>query len=209
MHICVSKKENNMRIIKVGRARLSKKVLAEIVVVLAGGGVIAYPTETSYGLGADCENKKAVRKIFRIKQRPTQNQLLLVAGSLAQARRHVRLRGKSLQLAKKYWPGPLSLVVKWKHKQSGDVGIRVSGSALVRQIALAFGRPITSTSANIAGASDPYSGTTVAHMFSKQSYKPDILLDAGLCPVRPPSTIVRVSSAGGVEILRQGKIHVS
>lgn len=196
-----------MRVLKIKNKKLSKTELEDIVRVLKNGGVITYPTETSYGFGADFENEEALRRIFQIKERNFNKQMLLVAGSLAQVKKIAWLLGKNLELANKYWPGPLSLILKWKGGRSGDVGIRVSGLELVRQITLEFGKPIISTSANIHGQPNPYTATDILATFAHKKFKPDIIIDGGKISRKPASTIVQVKN-GKIKVLRQGEIVI-
>ena len=147
---------------KMIKVSLTEQIIKSAVAVLKRGGVIAYPTETAYGLGCDPRKAKAVAKIFRIKGRGKNKPLLLVAASVAQVRRLVRLPTTNYQLLTKYWPGPLTLVLPVKkgawhaplHKSiapHGEIAIRFSSSPFVQELCRAYGFPIVSTSANRSG----------------------------------------------------------
>jgi L-threonylcarbamoyladenylate synthase len=200
-----------MRIIKLKNMRLTRAALDEAVAVLRAGGVVAFPTETAYGLAADPKNAAAVAKIFRIKGRAKDNQLPLVAASIDQMRATAFLRGRLKTLVEKHWPGPLTLVLPAKAGALvGDpttVAVRVPGSALVRRMCEEFGAPVTATSANLSGHPALYSGAAVRREFALRRHQPDLLLDAGRIPMRPPSTIVTQES-DHFKVLRKGPIRV-
>jgi L-threonylcarbamoyladenylate synthase len=221
-----------MKTVRIRKGGVSKKILREVAAALHDGLVVAFPTETSYGLAADPENAAAVKKIFAIKGREEGKPLPLIAADLASASAYVRLAGAALGLAERYWPGPLTIVAPLKkgrslawHKASGGAprlagasaprlvgasaaaAVRVPASAWARAIAREFGRPITSTSANLAGRPAAYSGAAVRNAFAGRRDAPDLVLDAGKLPVRPASTIVRLRR-GKIEVLRQGPVHL-
>lgn len=203
-----------MQIIKLKSAtRIPRRVLNLIVNILKAGGVIAFPTETTYGLGCDPRNKKAVARIYKIKGRERGKPLPLVATSVEQVKKIVdfgvgarfprpgAMTAPLRKLMKHYWPGPLTLVL-------GRMAIRVSSHPLVRQMARAFGFPIIATSANKSGQPECRSGRAVARIFSTQKNAPDLLIDAGALRHRKSSTIARVRHDGSAEILRQGAIRL-
>lgn len=182
--------------------------------ILRRGGVVAFPTETSYGLAADAADPGAVKKIYRIKGREKGKPLPLIAASFAQAARYVVLHGLALRIAKKYWPGPVTIVAPLKDpalaKALGvrEAAIRVPASSIARSLAKKVGRPITSTSANLSGAPVAFSGEEVIAVFSQRRSRPDLLLDAGKLRRRPPSTIIRIEGTD-IMTLRQGAVRVT
>lgn len=190
--------------------------IREAVHVLRRGGVIAFPTETTYGLGCDPRNAKAVKRIFLIKGRVESKPLQLIAESLKQVKRLAAMTTVEQQLTSKHWPGPLTLLVslqrgkKLAPKVSPNriIGIRVSSSAFARLLAKAFGHPIAATSANRSGSTPAFSGRGVVRAFEGFSDTPDLLIDAGRLPRRVPSTVARVHADGTVEVLRKGSIRV-
>jgi L-threonylcarbamoyladenylate synthase len=195
-----------MKLIRIDRRRLSRRILNQMVAVLRDGAVVAYPTDTAYGLAADSANPEALSKIYAIKGREKGKPLPLIAGSSDQARRHAKILGKSLILAKKYWPGPLTIVCPTGATQAySTCAVRVPRSLWARSLAAALGRPITSTSANLSGRPAPYSGAAVEREFLGRKIQPDVVLDAGRLPKRPVSTIVKVVR-GKITVLRQGAI---
>lgn len=203
-----------MKIIRVIRTRVSKRALAEAAAVLRSGGVVAMPTETAYGLAADPSDRDAVGRIYRIKGRPSRKPLPLIAASMASVRRAFVLEGRALSLAKKYWPGPLTLVLPFRRgarlpaAAGGTSGaVRVPRSAWARAIAESVGGLVTSTSANVSGEAAMYDARKVAASFRGRRHAPDLVLDAGMLPVRMPSTIVR-EKKGKIEVLREGPVRV-
>lgn len=195
-----------MRVIKIDNRRVTKKVLADVAEALRAGVVVAYPTDTAYGLAADPANPNAVRRIFLIKGREKGKPLPLIASSHEQAGEFVRFGGEARKLARQHWPGPLTIVAP-KKRGRGTAAVRVPASSWACAIAHALGRPITSTSANLSGTPVIYSGSQVAAVFKSRRYKPDIVLDAGRLPKREVSTIVRLRR-GKIEVLRKGAVVI-
>ncbi|MDZ7374574.1 MAG: L-threonylcarbamoyladenylate synthase [candidate division KSB1 bacterium] len=184
-------------------------VVEEAVGVLRAGGVIAYPTETLYGLGADARNPDAVSRVFRIKGRAEGRALPVIIGEvgmLGEVAAHVP--PAALELAKAFWPGPLTLVLPAADLPSallggGDtVAVRVSGSLLCRKLSLQFGGPITATSANLSEGPELRDAEQVVQVLGERV---DLILDAGPAPLDRPSTIVDCTGPR-LRILREGAI---
>ncbi len=204
-----------MRVVRINRNRVNKRVLKEAVDVIRSGGVVVHPSESSYGLAADPRNAPAVRRLFAMKGRTKGKSALVVADSFAQAGKAVRLTGRSARLARLHWPGPLTIVAPVigdfyvaGGERAEDLAIRVPASAWARALAREFGGPITSTSANVSGETPAYSLTAVRRTFRGREPKPDLMLDAGRLPDRPPTTIVR-ARGNRIEILRQGQLKIT
>jgi len=204
-----------MRIIKINRHRVTKRALQEAVDVLRAGGVVVHPSESSYGLAVDPRNAAAVRRMFSMKGRSKSMSALVVAYSFGQAEKAVRLAGAIRKLARRYWPGPLTVVAPALGdfyvsggERADDLAIRVPASAWPRALAREFGGPVTSTSANISGSAPAYSAAAVRRAFRGRESKPDLLLDAGRLPDRPPTTLVR-AKGDRIEVLRQGQVKLT
>lgn len=195
-----------MRIISLNQADFEDAVHAAVL-VLEQGGVIAIPTETTYGLSCDPRNAKAVGRIFSMKGRDPGKAMLLVASSFEQVQEVAILSEKSLALAREFWPGPLTLILPAVNGQA-DVAIRISSSPMVQLITKRFGYPIISTSANHSGKLECRTGKAVEEVFTQSSHQPDLLLDVGALPTQNVSTIARVLADGTVEVLRQGAVQV-
>jgi L-threonylcarbamoyladenylate synthase len=164
--------------------------------VLAEGGLVAFPTETVYGLGADAANPAAVARIYRAKGRPAFNPLIAHVGDLAAARRIARFDAAATALAEAFWPGPLTLVLqKVENCAVADlatagldtVAIRIPAHPAAREILRAFGGPVVAPSANISGHVSP---TTAAHVENDLAGRIDLIVDGGPGAVGVESTIV-------------------
>ena len=176
---------------------------------LRSGAVVAYPTDTLYGLGADPRNARAVDRVFAIKGRPDDKPLPLIAADPASASAAGRMTPLAMRLAARFWPGPLTLVVladpsivEGVHRGTGRVGIRVPDHAVARELAREAGGVLTATSANRSGAPATSDPDVVAGLAADGL---DVLLDAGFAPGGPPSTIIGVTGEAPV-LLRAGAV---
>ena len=163
---------------------------------LAAGGLVAFPTETVYGLGADAANATAVAHIYSAKGRPAFNPLIAHVPDLAAARRIGRFDARAIRLAEAFWPGPLTLVVpKTEHCPVADlatagldtVAIRIPAHPVAEAILRAFGGAVVAPSANISGHVSP---TLAAHVESDLAGRIDLIIDGGPVAVGVESTIV-------------------
>jgi len=134
--------------------------IAEAARVLARGGLVAFPTETVYGLGADATNGEAVARLYAAKGRPSFNPLIAHVVDLATARRLARFTADAETLAKAFWPGPLTLVLPRSHECTvaelataglDSIAIRMPSHPVARELIKAFGKPIVAPSANQSG----------------------------------------------------------
>ncbi|QWG12107.1 threonylcarbamoyl-AMP synthase [Bradyrhizobium sediminis] len=163
---------------------------------LAEGGLVAFPTETVYGLGADAANPAAIARLYQAKGRPAFNPLIVHVGDLAAARRIARFDPMATLLAEAFWPGPLTLVLP----KAGDcpvadlatagletVAIRVPAHPVALAILRAFGGPVVAPSANLSGHVSP---TTSAHVQGDLTGRIDLIVDGGPVAVGVESTIV-------------------
>ena len=164
--------------------------------VIGRGGVVAYPTDTFYGLAVDPRNAEAVERLFVVKGRDAGKASPLIASSLAQAAAAVEFTDMGRRLAERLWPGPLSLVLRAKDALSRDVlgrgdtaAIRVPRDEIARGLAAAVGYCITATSANLSGY-PPVS--TPALIDAQVRGRIDFILE-GTSPGGAPSTIVDVT----------------
>lgn len=194
--------------------RISKNDISRAVKILKNAGVIAAATETAYGLIADALSARAVRKIFLIKSRSKNKPLPLIAASPAMVKEFFFLSRQEAVLARKYWPGPLTMLLKPKKKFPGSLAagrkklaVRVSSSAIIRRLSAALGNPVTSTSANRSGAGECYSAICVEKAFTGIKNTPDMILDTGVLARVLPSTIIEVSG-DKIKVLRQGPIKI-
>jgi len=186
--------------------RKAKNFWPKVIAVLKNKGVIVFPTDTAYGLGADFLSNRAINNIYRIKNRPKSKKIGLVAASLKQIKKFFRLNPKELSLAKKHWPGPLTIILPLKNKKI-KLGVRVPRLALARQICGRYGRPLTATSANIAGENESYAPSEVLKQFRRRKYQPDLLIDAGRLKKEKPSTLI-VCKNNQIKTIRPGPIKI-
>ena len=189
------------------------KVLQKAIDVLESGGVIIFPTETSYGLGANFYNQKAVDKIYRIKGRDKSKPLPIIISDIISATTLVEFSQPALQLAEDYWPGPLTLALPYRYcnlrKCSDDyLALRVSSHPLARELVENLGQPLISTSANIAGEDNCYIVKDIREQFNSLKEQPDLFINAGDLPRFKPSTIIKISRDGKMKILRQGDLKI-
>lgn len=193
-----------MRHLRVTPASVGRDDLAPAVSALHHGGVVAFPTETFYGLAADPRSARAIKKIFELKRRGLDQPLPLIAASIDQVADHVgTMTPLAERLASRGWPGALTLIIPASpklcddvHLSTGKVAVRVSADPVARALAQSAGHAITSTSANISG--DP-PATTPDSVVASLGDGIDVLIDAGPAPGALPSTIV--DATGDVPVL--------
>ena len=183
-----------------------------IVSCLRKGDVIALPTDTFYGLAVDPVNLHAVEQIYKIKTRPRNKPLSLLIASLAQAYELARDTDPLLdKLAERFWPGPLTIIVRAGGKlplrstaNTGNMALRVPAAAIPRAIVERFGLPIAATSANLRGASECSNADCVRDQLGDQI---PLIVDGGSTGQAQPTTIINLTLGGGRwEILREGAI---
>ncbi len=163
--------------------------LSQAAEMLRAGRLVAFPTETVYGLGADATDARAVAEIYRAKGRPSFNPLIAHIADTAKARREGRFDARAERLAEAFWPGPLTLVLPLAETASvcdlaraglDSVGLRVPAHAIARKLLAAAGRPIAAPSANLSGHVSP---ATAGHVLADLDGRIDAVLDGGACPV--------------------------
>lgn len=185
--------------------------LNEAASVLAGGGLVAMPTETVYGLAADARNGVAVAKVFAAKGRPSFNPLIVHVYDLAQAQELAEFSARDLALAQSFWPGALTLILKRKGNCGlsdlvtaglDTVAMRVPAHKAARALLKKCGFPIAAPSANASGEISP---TTPAHVVQSLGRKVDLILADGACAVGLESTVIDCSGEKCL-ILRPGVI---
>ena len=183
--------------------------------IIRKGGLVAIPTETVYGLGANGLDEKAVLKIFEAKGRPQDNPLILHVAEPVEMEKFCHHIPKSAYLlAEKFWPGPLTMVMKKtpdspiSHLVSAGldtVGVRFPAHPDAQKMLTAFGRPVAAPSANISGTVSP---TTAEHVAQGLGDKIPLILDGGACAVGVESTILDVSSDDTPALLRAGGVGI-
>jgi L-threonylcarbamoyladenylate synthase len=190
-------------------ASLSDGALEQILSFLRTGGVIAFPTDTAYGLGADPFNDRAVRRIFEIKGRPDSKPILLLVNSIAMAQSVADVSDRALMLAERFWPGPLTMILPARRTVpvsvtagTGTVGIRWANAPFANRLLDAMAQPITATSANRTGMP---AAVTAAEVKSQLGESLDHVVDGGELPCRGGSTLLDLTETPA-RLLREGPI---
>jgi L-threonylcarbamoyladenylate synthase len=174
----------------------SPKAVADAARCLKEGGLVAFPTETVYGLGADAGNAGAIARLYQAKGRPSFNPLIAHVGDPWAARQIAVFDARALALAAAFWPGPLTLVLPKAPRCAvadlataglDTIAVRVPAHPLARGLLLAFGGAVVAPSANLSGHVSP---TTAAHVQSDLNGRIELILDGGAVAVGVESTII-------------------
>jgi L-threonylcarbamoyladenylate synthase len=194
--------------IVVEASRPSPESIAAAVSILQSGGVVAFPTDTLYGLAVDPRSPDAIARLFALKGRDSGAAVPLIAASAEQAGLAAKFAAQELRAGAMFWPGPLSIVAEATKciapdalAGRGTVAIRVPAHEIARALARAFGFPLTATSANRSGRPPADSADAVA------AGLPDVdaILDGGPAPGGAPSTIIAFNQDGPM-LLREGAV---
>ena len=189
--------------------------ITEAAGVLRGGGLVAVPTETVYGLAARADSDAAVAAIFRAKGRPDFNPLIVHVGDLAQAELLADLDGRARALAARFWPGALTLVLTKRADASlaaavtaglPTVALRCPAHPVMRALIAETGLPLAAPSANRSGAVSP---TSAAHVAASLGGNIGLILDGGNCAAGIESTILALRGEEGWQVLRPGPVTTS
>ncbi len=197
------------------RANLNEdfsEAIQKAIAVLKLGGVIVYPTDTLYALGANALESFAVEQIFKIKNRAREKPLPLAIKNIKWAKELAHIYKKEEKILNSVWPGAVTVVLP-KRKITPDivtagrqgVAMRVPDHPFTDKLLGMFGYPITSTSANLSGEESPRKIADIIDMFEGNYYKPDLIIDAGDLPESEPSTILDLTS-DRPKILRVGPV---
>jgi L-threonylcarbamoyladenylate synthase len=189
---------------------MSEATVAEAVQILRNGGVVAFPTETVYGLGADATNLAAVRKVFAAKGRPATNPVIVHVADIDMAQRYAsKWPEAATTLAQKFWPGPLTLIVPRTDAIATaatagrkSVGLRAPDHPLALELIRAFDGPVIGPSAN---RSQRVSPTTAQHVREELGARVELVLDGGPCRIGIESTVLDLSTSKPT-ILRPGMV---
>jgi len=190
---------------------LDTQKIGEAAEKIRMGGVVAFPTETGYGLGASILVPEALERIFSIKKRPSYKPLLVLISQTAELDLLVSdVPAAAIPLMDRFWPGPLTLLLPARpdiHNlltaDTGKIGVRISSNPWATELIKKAGVPITATSANLSGQEMSYSAQEVASALA--SCPPDYILDGGVISPGPPSTIVDITQDPPL-IVREGAI---
>lgn len=188
-------------------------VLEQAAGVLRAGGVVGFPTETFYGLGAAAFDRGAVARVFALKGRPRDKPILVLVDSLAMVETVAAdIPGAARALMDRHWPGPLTLVLRARPTLPGEltagtgtVGVRLSAHPVARGLVRALGQPVTAPSANPAGLPPP---TTAAAVLEHFGGAIELVVDGGPTAGGAPSTVLDVT-VDPPRIVRQGALRVA
>ncbi len=188
-----------------------QKCVSQSVETLRSGGIIIYPTDTIYGIGADATNDFAIEKIYHIKQRDSQKPLLILASSLEMVKHYTKnISSTTEELLKKYWPGSVTFIFQANSllpsslTLNNTIGIRIPNNIFCLDVINELRKPIISTSANI---SQQEGGTKIAEIQKDFFGKVNVIINAGDVENSLPSTVVDVSGKIS-KIVRQGVVEI-
>lgn len=193
----------------------TEKAVVYAADILRAGGVILYPTDTLYGLGADALSNEAVAKIYAIKGRDESKPIHTIVSDVEMAAQYGEVNEIAFALACAYLPGPLSLILKKRVAITTGIargidtfGIRIPDNRFCIELARQLGKPYTTTSANESGKEPTRTADGILAQLGERASMIDLAVDAGELPERLPSTIVDVTE-GQARIVREGAISVS
>lgn len=193
----------------IGQKEITDKALADAGEILRQGGLVVFPTETVYGLGANALNATAAKKIYAAKGRPSDNPLIVHIASPEDADKYAVVGEEYRRLAKAFMPGPLTVILPKRDcipdTVTGgldSIGIRCPENEIARRMIAAAGIPVAAPSANISGKPSP---TSAEHVRFDMDGRVDMILDGGECTVGLESTIVKIEE-GKLILLRPGAI---
>lgn len=179
---------------------------------LKDGEVIVIPTETVYGIAADARNNSAVELIYKIKGRPNTKPLQLMVADIEKAKEYLEFSARDEKVAKKFLPGPLTMVLKEKPHSLSDrintvndtIGLRISDHEILQSLLKELDFPIVATSANISGNKEP---VTVQEAIENLDHRGiNYALDGGRCKISTPTTVADFTDQNKITILRNGVV---
>lgn len=202
-----------MKVVKIDSQNLEPIVVFETVKILRMGGSIIFPTDTLYGLGVNATNEVAVRRLFKIKNRPYSKPVPIFVRDLEMLKKYVYLdRCGKEKLLESLWPGQVTVILRKKSALpdilTGDtntIGVRIPDHPIPKLLVKSLGFPITATSANLSGEVPSLKIQEIISRFRTRHPQPDLILDAGDLPENKPSTILDLTQEKP-RILRIGPV---
>jgi L-threonylcarbamoyladenylate synthase len=196
-----------VKIIKISENN-QQKIIEKACQVLQAGGLVVYPTETVYGIGADATNHQAIEKLLKYKSRREGKPLSVAVKNQEMAEKFVELTDQAKKFYQRFLPGPYTIVSKGKGKvakfvesEFGTLGIRIPDYQLITNLVETFDKPITSTSANASGKRRPYKIEDIFNNISdKQKNLIDLVIDAGILPKNEPSIVIDTTLSTPLEV---------
>lgn len=202
----------NTEVMKIGSVSEDIEKIRRAADVIKKGGLVVFPTETVYGLGADATNAEAVKSIFTAKGRPSDNPLIIHIADPRDAEKYTVTNELYYKLAERFMPGPLTVILESKscipsvtRASLPTVAVRCPENAIARSLITEAGVPIAAPSANLSGTPSP---TSAAHVIDDMTGRVNVIIDGGDCDFGLESTIVKIENDGSLTLLRPGKITV-
>ena len=201
------------RIVEIHPANPQPRLIAEVIAVIRGGGLIAYPTDSSYALGCNIGNKQALERIRRIRMTDKHHNFTLVCSDLSEISLFARVENWAYRMIKSLTPGPYTFILpatrevpkRLQHPKRRTIGIRVPDHAIVRAMLDSLGEPIMSSTLQLPGDELPL--TDVYEIDERIGNQIDLIVDGGAAGIEP--TTVIDMSGGSLEVLRKGRGDVS
>ncbi|MBW2988653.1 threonylcarbamoyl-AMP synthase [Candidatus Woesearchaeota archaeon] len=198
--------------LKINRNAIDLQLIKRAAKVLRGGGLVAFPTETVYGLGANALDAKAVAKIFKAKGRPSDNPIIVHVSNLKQLRDIVKGIPQSAKpLMRRYWPGPLTLIFRKAQKVPDEVtaglptvAVRMPSHPVALALIDEAGVPVAAPSANLSGRPSP---TTAEHVIEDLNGRVEVIIDSGSTDIGVESTVLDITKSP-FTILRPGGVSL-
>lgn len=187
------------------------RLIGQVVDCLRQGGVIIYPTDTTYGIGCDIFNRKGVKKIFQIKQRDSRKPFSFICSDLAEISRYAQVSNFAFKIMKRHLPGAYTFVLEATKivpdslsTRQKTVGVRIPENAICQAIVRELGHPLVTTSANISGEQTPEDPYEINDLMGRVV---DMVIDGGIS-MREASTVISLLD-DGIEVLREGSGDIS
>ncbi|MFH1643439.1 MAG: L-threonylcarbamoyladenylate synthase [Patescibacteria group bacterium] len=186
--------------------------LEEAITVIKNGGVIVFPTDTIYGLICDAINQKAIQKLFQIKKRDLKKPIPVFVKDIETAKQIAIINEKQERFLEKVWPGKTTVVLEAKIDfpqevlgKNKTIGLRVPNHAPLNALLNEINKPLSGTSANLAGESSSTDINDIIDQFKNEKFQPDLVVDSGTLESSKPSTVIDLSKNPPV-ILREGAV---
>ena len=202
----------NTEIVSVCPDSIDETIIERAAAIIKRGGLVAFPTETVYGLGADATNIDAAKSIYAAKGRPQDNPLIIHIHDPREAEKYTYTSELYYKLAEEFMPGPITVVLPSRESvpratRGGldTVAVRCPENPIARALIKASGVPIAAPSANLSGSPSP---TSAKHVIADMSGRCEMIIDGGECDFGLESTIVKIEDETSVTLLRPGKITV-
>lgn len=190
-----------------------EKALEKSRQTLVSGGVIVFPTDTLYGLGANALDEDAILEVFRIKKRDSNKPLSILVRDIAMAKKVACIDSRAETILQRIWPDSVTVILRKKdvvpYALTGgeeNVALRVSGNVFIKQLFERIDFPLTATSANLSGEPNLLRADNIRRKFAEAQHAPDLFIDSGNLGNRLPSTIVDLTDINRPRLVRMGAV---